>query len=681
MMFVHSGRLKRHLLATVAGVGIGVMPGATLVAQAQEILQDSWLDTIVVTGSRLAERIKETPNAIVVIDREETEHVNFVDSREELLRRIPGNSMIRNLRIPMGDKNYTANLVDGLSVRGIGRGTNTFVDESNPFDIERVEVTRGPASAVYGSNAIGGVINVITRKPPETPTVRTWADAGSWGRRRFGIDAGATFGAFGVLFDANKEDMDGWQDRSALERWRTSGKVFYEYGEGSSISVRGEYLDLDNQDPGTLTQDQYDANWQQAGVPDAFTHQKLGTFSTIIEHQFGENTTMRLAYGVRHSETEGTPSYNATGEYGRETGIAHNFVPQITQKFDLFDTQVVFGVDFTFDDLTDRTLLDRSASSPVETKLDVTGTQKSPFAQVQFWPTEWMKISLGGRYDFVETEVHGFDQLTTVPVLVSGSRSFENFSKNAGITFNLTEEHSLWLGYSEGFVVPSTTALFTGGRYDPDPTLDPEQARNYAIGVRGSLFDNKVGYDISLYHTEIDDLIIANSDTDTYENAGKATFRGVEAAVSYQALDWLGFVGAYTLAKNTLDEYYTGTGMDYSGNTLQASPLHHVNARVVLTPTQVPGFKTELEWDRVSAYETANSNDDPMGSYKRPDLFHLRASYQKDNFRIWGSVLNLTDVKYPERVTYSAGSRYSPGGRSYTSGEPRTFVVGGEWTF
>jgi outer membrane receptor protein involved in Fe transport len=136
-----------------------------------------YLDSMVVTATRTAHNLEEVPAAVSVIDTEEMETVKFVDSRKELLKRIPGYSMIRNLRIPMGGKNYTINLIDGLAVSSaFGSGTIGSADDTNTFDIERIEVVKGPASALYGSNALGGVINVITRKPPKEPEYRLWGE-------------------------------------------------------------------------------------------------------------------------------------------------------------------------------------------------------------------------------------------------------------------------------------------------------------------------------------------------------------------------------------------------------------------------------------------------------------------------------------------------------------------------
>ncbi len=130
-------------------LAISAIAAATSPVLAKE--SASSLDTIVVSGSRSEERLLNTPNAISVIGQDEIDRVKFIDANKELLSRIPGNSMGRNLRWAFGGRNYTVNLRDGVMMRPFGKGFNRSINEVNSWDIERVEVTKGPASALFGS--------------------------------------------------------------------------------------------------------------------------------------------------------------------------------------------------------------------------------------------------------------------------------------------------------------------------------------------------------------------------------------------------------------------------------------------------------------------------------------------------------------------------------------------------
>ncbi|MFA5530888.1 MAG: TonB-dependent receptor plug domain-containing protein, partial [Thiohalomonadaceae bacterium] len=225
---------------------------------------------ISVTATRMASELQDTTAAVSVVGKEELDTIKFTSATTELMKRIPGYSMIRNLRIPSG-RNYTINLVDGLATRAaFGTGTISGAEDTNTFDIERVEVVRGPASALYGSNALGGVINVITREPPLDPEYRVWGELGEHQRRRGGVSAAGTLGALGYFADANFLDTDGWQDRTARRRRAASGKLQFAPDLQSSVTVRAEYLDNFQEDPGSLSEAQFKSDWRQAAVLDAY---------------------------------------------------------------------------------------------------------------------------------------------------------------------------------------------------------------------------------------------------------------------------------------------------------------------------------------------------------------------------------------------------------------------------
>jgi outer membrane receptor protein involved in Fe transport len=100
-----------------------------------------------------------------------------------------------------------------------------------------------------------------------------------------------------------------------------------------------------------------------------------------------------------------------------------------------------------------------------------------------------------------------------------------------------------------------------------------------------------------------------------------------------------------------------------------------------MTITPIENLNIELEVDHVSEYYTSQANDDPKGKYQRPALFHMKVNYEDGPWEYWGQVRNLTNVKYADGVSYSGPSRYSEGGRKFSPGEARTFMVGARYKF
>ncbi len=149
-----------------------------------------------------------------VVSLEEIEHLQLVNNLFELGKRVPGISMIRNMRIPDGGKLYTENRIDGMRTTS----TNTsLLDEVDLADIERIEVITGPASALYGSGAFGGTISVFTKQPPRDFQARLSQEFGSWDFRRTRGHAGGSFadGRVGLMATGSTMENDGWRKNTA----------------------------------------------------------------------------------------------------------------------------------------------------------------------------------------------------------------------------------------------------------------------------------------------------------------------------------------------------------------------------------------------------------------------------------------------------------------------------------
>jgi iron complex outermembrane receptor protein len=302
---------------------------------------------------------------------------------------------------------------------------------------------------------------------------------------------------------------------------------------------------------------------------------------------------------------------------------------------------------------------------------DLTAKGFSPFFQYEISPTDRLRFTVGGRSDRIKYSAVG----VTTTDNYDESKTFSSFTPKAGVTFKLNEDNSLWLSYGEGFVVPSRTYLFVGG-YDrtlrrpiaANPNLEPETAKDLEIGLRGDIqvMERNLSYDLALYRTDIEGMVVTDDIALTYVNAGLVRVQGLEAALSFKPMEDWRVDMAYTYADNKYIDFET-SGVSYSGNTLASSPKHHLNARVTWMP--INGLSAELEMDAISDYYTSTANDDPeMG--ERPEIFHLRVNYEKGPWEFWGHIKNLTDRKYAERISFSRGNR------SFNVIGPRTFYAG-----
>ena len=634
-------------------------------------------NTISVTGSTTDPeiiRLKKAPITSVVIGKVELDTIKFTNSTE-LLNRIPGASMSRNLRIPRGDKGYTIPLVDGFSLRNPYRGSTGHIEDNNLEDIDRIDIIYGPGSALYGSNAFGGVINVITEEPPEKPENRVWLETGDHDRLRLGASTKGTvkdtgLGDVGYALDVSQWDIGGYRNDTDDDRESISGKLIFHPTLGSKLWVRAEHLDRYSKNPDSLTQAEFDQDEKQNPELDALSDVETNSvsFGYVTETKHGE---FKTGFSYRNDKGFDFAGYRDPGDFDM---VDMNFKTQYRHDFmdsNELGASLTTGLEIVHSK-NDRVTYTDATKIAVDEDEGIRFTSHAPFAQLELFPADGTKVTLGLRYEEVKYDVK--DNLTPAR---DQERSFSEWVPKLGITYDLTNEHMLFAGASRGFAPPSDGSLF----YDDfaDPSLDAEIADNFEIGMRGVFSHYAFSYDIALYYLNIEDFIVAEDlgrGKARPINAGKVNFRGLEAQLEYSPTDYLSFDVAYTYARNKFVEYIN-RGTDNSGDFLSSSPKHHINARMTVTP--IENFNIELEMDSISSYYTSNTNDvDPEGRYSRDSLYNLRFNYETGPIETWLSVLNLTDEKHATRVSYSTRGA---GGRSFTPGDARTIYIGAAYNF
>ena len=192
------------------------------------------IETITVLGASNTEgatlggtNLKELPINTHVVGQAELERLSFVDPNE-FLDRIPGETQVRNLRIPDGGKGYTIPMLDGMPLENPYEGATQRLDRVNTFDIQRVEVIKGPASALYPNNAFGGIVNVISKDAPLKPETTVFIEAGDFNRLRAGVNTGGSVDNIDYFFDANIRNLGGLRDGviNDKEQFRKHDKCF-----------------------------------------------------------------------------------------------------------------------------------------------------------------------------------------------------------------------------------------------------------------------------------------------------------------------------------------------------------------------------------------------------------------------------------------------------------------------
>lgn len=612
------------------------------------------IESITVLGQSAVENsqhggvdVKQLPINVHVVNMDEIERLRFVDPNE-LLDRIPGETQVRNLRIPNGSKGYTIVMVDGVPIENPYEGATSRLSRLNTSDIERVEIFKGPSSALYGNNAFGGMVNVVTRSAPSEPEHQLHVETGSFNRTRLGFNSGGTIGEVGYFFDANTRRLDGLRDESKDDRDQISTKLSYDITDNTAILARLEFLDEFVVARGDLTEEQIAEDKTQAGSLSS-SEDLQQTFGLIqVTHEF-DSGILNASVANRLKKTEGNSRFGGP-EISRDRGINS----KIDYTHNLTSGHFVIGSEF----YNGSELVKSFDRDDLELAGEFT-TQLNEFDDFAlFYQHHWqindkLSIDAGARYERISLAATDYQEDTRQ------SADFDDISPKLGITYQWSDTHRVWLGVSQGFYAPDLDDMFSTQEDASNPDLKAEKANNIELGFRGSWGD--LSYDTSIYHNEITNYLVEQdfirddgSEFQRTTNAGQVTISGIESVIEYKPFDDWRFSLTHTYTDNTYDRFVqstVGADDDLTGKILRRSPGHHYNARIAWVP--IDALTVELEGDFYSSYFADDANS-PEAKFKRDERLNLRISYDYDEWRFWLNGLNLTDT-LEDRATFSRG--------------------------
>ena len=636
--------------------------------------------------------VKSLPVASTIVNQDEIKRLKYVEP-DELLDRIPGESMTRNLRIPSGSKSYTIPLVDGAALGSPYSGsTQAFADSVNSQDIERIEIFKGPVSALYPNNALGGVVNVVSKGTTQLPeqNTRLWAEVGNYDRYRGGVSTQGELEGVGYMLDFSSWNLSHYRDEGMIsndslsspgrifetgeERQQASGKLIFHPDEVSSLVVRASYLNDHQADPGNLLESDFKDDDKGIGLDEGyFSNDETFLAGAIYKRDFTDVDHLEANFNFKYLDSEGYSRFS--GDIQDQT-IDLNGKASYKHDFDFWNANIIIGTDIFHginDDSNYRSSREIDKGFAIDT--DVTGASfdyattdiYAGFAQIQFSPIENLQITAGVRHESIDLSHRNtsLEQSTTqrfgppsvtkeAGVTTNNNTSFSVTLPKVGISYDFLETHRIWAAYGEGFRPPTSGELWTGGVAEANANLKPEEAEHFEIGLRGvlPLFGRDLNYDTSYYYQDIENFIVASEDgrRDKYQNAGKVNVQGVETVLEYQPYDFIRLGITHTYASNIYKEYIDGDGVDLSGEEMRSSPEHHMNARVAVMPME--GLAIELGVDSQTSYTTNdNSSLDPKGRFQRDERINLRLTYDKGPYELWFHALNIGDVK-EDRASY-----------------------------
>ncbi|QTD56769.1 TonB-dependent receptor plug domain-containing protein [Parasphingorhabdus cellanae] len=598
----------------------GLVMAQPVLAETAVVTEDGD-EVIVVTASRSKQLLSETGRSITVIDQDRIERTQSV-AVVDLLRNVPGVTFTRNggigtatsVSIRGADSDQTVALIDGVKLNdpsSPGGGFN--FGNLLTGNISRIEVLRGSQSVIWGSQAIGGVINTITREPTEDLSINARAE---YGYRDTGQIVGNISGRFGPIaasVGAGYYRSDGFsafnEERGATEsdgyrNFGANGKFEITLNEAVSIDLRGYYSDGRTDIDGFIP-----PNFTFGDTPEVSNVEEFVGYSGLNINLLDGRFRNRLAFAYTSIKRD---NFNLDVQTFDALGRNERFEYQ-----GVFDISEIFQTTIGAETETSKY---RTGSG--DTAQNFSSEIDSFYGQLSVTPLEGFTATAGLRYD--DHSTYG-SETTFAGDLV--------FSPNQGNTI-------FRASYGEGFNVPSLFQLFSDNF--GNPALEAETSRSYDAGITQKLIGGKVELSATIFRRNSRNLI--NFVGSTYENVGRARAQGLEMGLLVRPAEPL----AFSLNYGLVDAENRETGLK-----LNRRPKHSINAS--LDYDWSFGLKTGATITHVGSNFDNTSNTREVEGYVVVDL---RAAMPiTDNIEVYGRVENLFDEEYETIFRYGTPGR------------------------
>jgi outer membrane cobalamin receptor len=497
---------------------IGLLLPSSLAAQDLDTMKTYQIDPIVVTATHTEALRTTLPNAFTVVSRGELEQSGSTALLSVLNHDVPGMFVTERGVLGYGVANGAAGMI---SVRGVGGNPTTGVlvltdgrpqmmgimghplpDAYTVAGVERVEVIRGPASLLYGSNAMGGVVNIIPRSVfgqslhGEASTMY-----GSYGTRKLDLDGSYGFEPGAVQVSFGREETDGHRAWSSFRMTNGSARGSIPVDGHFSLSPDLAITDFRTYDPGPASTPYVD-HWVDA------TRGSGGvTLRNVFSHS--EGALKLFANWGRHDIYDG---FHSTDQF---VGAMLYQAVRIAEA-----TTVTAGVDIhRYGGVAENrtTLLDYG---------DHRITESAAYLVAKADSVGLLSLTAGIRYNY-----HSLYKGEVIP--------------QAGITFDVARGTTLRANAGKGFRSPTIRELYLFPA--PNPILEPERMWNYEVGVLQALGE-KGSVDIAAFLAEGTNMILVGGSFPNIilSNSGRFTHRGVETSINVKPLRSFSFRLAYS---------------------------------------------------------------------------------------------------------------------------------------
>jgi iron complex outermembrane receptor protein len=604
-----------------------------------------------VTATRGERDVLEVAGHVTVLDRERIERSGARDV-VDLLRREAGlfvtnsTGTLAGVSVEARGFNNGGALGSSLLVLVDGRRANE-ADTGNLDwtlfsldEIERIEVLRGPASAVYGDNAVGGVVQILTRPAPGPLRATLHGSGGSYDTGQGSLLArGSLSEALSGSLFVGGASSDGYRQHSDLDAVNLNAELALDASEALSLGVGGSYHDDEREFPGSLTLAETESLGRRAADP--ATQGNGDRVDVYGVHAWLESEPARdVSLSLR-------PWYRERNDHFVISSLGFGTSRTRADK-ESTGTSVELRVDRPLGRMASRLLLGGELlHESVDREIDFgSGLSLSDnrrlvlslFVQEELEPAEGWLLGAGLRFDHADYRIR--TDAGTGPSTIRPE--FDLLSPRISASYRLWAPVSVYASGGRGFRLPNfdEDAPFFG----PAPDLDPQSSWSAETGVKAE--SERVSGTLALYWMRVHDEITFNPSTFSNENFDRVRHRGLELSLRARPCEWLELHGSYTLDDVEIRKYVDPS---FEGRRMPITPLHHGAAGVLfLLPFGLEaGLDSRLVGKRFLSNDFANALLELEGYYALDTHVTLRRVLGPHLEGSLGlAVLNFTNERY-----------------------------------
>jgi vitamin B12 transporter len=645
-IFIRGTKLKgQSMKKIISGVftGLFVLPALLCASDTNDVVvgasfptnQIVTLPEMIIIGTRIPAAMETTPNSVTVITAEQ-----IAQSQQHLvtdvLRDVPGVEVARtgqpgtvdSVFLRGANSDQTLVLVDGIRVNSPFNNGFDF-SQLAVDNVERIEILRGPQSTLYGSEASGGVINIITKHGGGTNALSGWVQSeyGSFNTSISSAGFSASKGRLSVGGDGSYARSDNDRINSDYEQYHLDGHARYDFSDRFSATLLATYFNNNDGTPGDIYTDDPTARLK--------TENFLAGLTLNADPTDWWNVKLKLSHS-RETGDYDQPANSNNGDEGIfSTTIAQRNHVDFQNVFTLSEQHTIL-VGGTFEDASGSLSSQDTLYGPTTLATKTIDT-RSAYAQYDLNPIERVTLTAGGRVDDSSTfGAHGtyrFGARATAP----------------------GTETILRATLGTGFRAPSISDLYYP--YFSNPNLKPEESTGWDAGLEQPLLQNKLRFGATFFHNYFDNLIqYVGNPFFAPENVARARTYGVETFATWAVLTNLTVRAGYTwLQAENLD---TGAELlhrpEHSGSLnldWKICPQLDADANALFTGRRADSY-----------FNSATFTTTPVSdsSYVKLDLA-LRWQVKK-HLEVFARAENLLDEHYQEAYGYPALGRGFYGG-------------------